>query len=69
MLRSTAIINSLLFQCGDRLWTSDSDDYGRQILTSRHGLRPERIRLVFCDMDKQLITDFMWPILTFSSRD
>ena len=32
---STAIINIILFQCGDRLWTSESDVYRRQNLTSK----------------------------------
>ena len=32
---STAIINILHFQCGDRLYTSVCDVYGRQIMTSR----------------------------------
>ena len=31
----TPIINILLFQCGDRLWTSESNVYRRQILTSK----------------------------------
>ena len=31
---STAIINILLFQNGDRLWMSESDVYKRQDLTS-----------------------------------
>ena len=34
---STAISNILLFQCGDRLYTSESDVCRRQILTSNVG--------------------------------
>ena len=31
----TVIIHILLFQCGERLWTSESYVYKRQILTSK----------------------------------
>ena len=33
-----------LFQCGDRLYTSESDVYRRQILTSKDGPRTERVK-------------------------
>ena len=32
------------FQCGDRLYTSESDVYRRQILTSKDGPRTERVK-------------------------
>ena len=41
---STAIKNILLFQRGDSLWTSESDVYGRQILTSMVGPRTSSIK-------------------------
>ena len=41
---SKAIIIVLFFQCGDRLWTSESDVYARQILASRVGPHAERIK-------------------------
>ena len=41
---STVIINILLFQCGDRLWTSESDVYRRQILTFNVGPRTESVQ-------------------------
>ena len=31
------------FQCGDRLYTSESDVYSRQILTYKNGLRAKRV--------------------------
>ena len=34
-----------LFQCGDRLYTSESDVYRRQILTYKDGTRAERVNL------------------------
>ena len=40
---STAIINILLFQCGDRLYTSELDVCRRQILTFKVGPRTERV--------------------------
>ena len=40
---SIAIIIILFFQCGDRLWTSESDVCRRQILTSKDGPRAERV--------------------------
>ena len=42
---STAILNTLLFQCGDRLQTSESVVYGRQILTAKRGPRAERVTI------------------------
>ena len=41
---STGIINLLLFQCGDRLYTSESDVNRRQILTYKIGPRAERVK-------------------------
>ena len=32
-----------IFQCGDRLYTSESDFYRRQIMTSKDGPRTERV--------------------------
>ena len=43
MLWVYSIINILLFQSGDRLQTSESDVYGRQILTSKVGPRAKRV--------------------------
>ena len=40
---ATVIINIVLFQCGDRLCTSESDVYRRQILTYKVGPRAERV--------------------------
>ena len=40
---STAIRKILLFQREDRLYTSQSDVYRRQILTYKDGLRAERV--------------------------
>ena len=40
---STTIINSLPFQCEDRLQTSESDVYRRQLLTSKVDPRAERV--------------------------
>ena len=42
---STPSINSLLFLVRDRLWTSESDVYRRQILTSKFGPRAESVIL------------------------
>ena len=42
-----AIINILLFQCGDRLQTSDSDVHRRQNLTSKVDPRTERVNVVW----------------------
>ena len=36
------------FQCGDRLYTSESDVYSRQILTYDDGLRTDRVNYYYC---------------------
>ena len=43
-LRPLIICN--FFQCGDRLYTSESDVYRRQILTYKDGPRAERVNTV-----------------------
>ena len=40
-----AIMNIYLFQCGDRLQTSESDVYRRHILTSKVGPHAEGVIL------------------------
>ena len=40
---STTIMNIYFFQCGDRLYTSESDVYRRQILTYKDGPRTEGV--------------------------
>ena len=37
----------MLFLCGDRLYTSESDVYRRQILTYRDRPRAERVKKVY----------------------
>ena len=37
----------LFIQCGDRLYTSESDVYRRQILTYKDGPRAERFKLQY----------------------
>ena len=44
---ATAIINILLFQCGDRLYTSDSDVYRLQNLTSKVCRRTDRVNIIY----------------------
>ena len=41
---STARINIVFFQCGDRLYTSESDVYRRQILTYKDDPRAGRVK-------------------------
>ena len=36
-----------LFQCGDRIWKSESDVCRRQILTSKDGPRIERVKQLY----------------------
>ena len=48
MLWSSVIIIILLFQCEDRLQTSESDVYRRQILTSKVDPRPGRVNSSRC---------------------
>ena len=44
--RSTVIINILILLArGDRLYTSESDVYRRQILTYKDGLSTERVKM------------------------
>ena len=39
------------FQCGDRLYTSESDVYRRQILTYEGGPRTEKIKVFIMAVD------------------
>ena len=44
MLWIYVFIKVLLFQCGDRLYTSESDVHIRQILMYKEGPRAERVK-------------------------
>ena len=44
MLRDYSIIYLQLFQCGNRLYTSESDVYRRQIMMFKEGPRAERVK-------------------------
>ena len=44
LFASTARINILFFQCGDRLYTTESDVYRRLILTYKDDPRAERVK-------------------------
>ena len=53
------ILNSLLFQCRDRIMTSKSDVYRRQILTSN-----EKIELIF-ELTDQPVTEHLRLFRTY----
>ena len=55
---STTIINILLFQCGDWLYTSESGVYRRQILTYKDGPRAERVNSLFITYCH--LSGFLW---------
>ena len=54
---STTSIKKILFQCGDRLYTSESDVYRRQILTYKDGTRTERANYDISDIRDALKAD------------
>ena len=47
----------ILFQCGDRLYTSESDVYSRQILKYKDGPRTERAKYDISDIRDALKAD------------
>ena len=60
MLWFYGIINISFFQCGDRLYTSESDVYRRQILTCKDGPRTERVNRRRRDVHPMSVE--YWPI-------
>ena len=47
------LVGSSPFQCGDRFYTSDSDVYRRQVLTSKVNPRTEKVKIFTMAVDQQ----------------
>ena len=52
------LIFFLIFQCGDRLYTSESDVYRRQILTYEDGPRTERVKYITLPLESKYTSKF-----------